>query len=185
LLQSAEPADAWLTPPRDLAQKSLRRALARKRRRRAFMGAASLLLVAALASARWLQLDPPVSQPAAEIADAGLEPLSEEELQTLSAEARFHEQTARRLAALADRELTIDDARRLAAEQEPDELVREQLERVAYRLILEADALRAAMQPVREIVTLYRKVLQLFPTTNSAGIARERLAEFDASQGES
>ena len=52
---------------------------------------------------------------------------------------------------------------------------REQIEIVACRMILEADALRQAMRPEEEATAIYEKVVRLFPDTRSAQTARERL----------
>ncbi len=68
---------------------------------------------------------------------------------------------------------------------DPMDLVREQVDIVAYRMIQRADSLQSAMHPTGEVVELYRSVERMFPKTHSAEVARQRLAALGLNQGES
>lgn len=157
--------------PRELAAR-VRAAHRAQRRHRAVL-AASLPIVAVLALATWRSAPntnvEPASPPPQQVAV-----VTEEEIRRLEAEAAAHEQNARSLlAARSQRPSPLDD--------DPLADIREQIDIVAYRMILEADRLTADMRPTAAAIELYRKVERLFPATYSAEIARERLNQLSAS----
>ncbi len=53
--------------------------------------------------------------------------------------------------------------------------LRENVDIVAYRMILEADELQADMRPSPAAIEIYERVIRDFPNTYSAEVARERL----------
>ena len=59
----------------------------------------------------------------------------------------------------------------------------EQRDEVAYRMILQADSLTETMQPCERAVQIYRRVLELYPSSSSAELARERLSKLDLRGG--
>jgi hypothetical protein len=103
------------------------------------------------------------------------------EIERLRAEAAWQTEKARRLVALAEAERLPRATDALASGgADPLADVREQVDVVAYQMVLRADGLHAAMMDSAEAVELYREVLRLFPTTYSAEVARERLAGLGA-----
>jgi hypothetical protein len=105
------------------------------------------------------------------------------DIEQLVAQAEFHRRLARRIAAKLKEGRPRGDIPDTLAAERPEDEIREQLEIVAYRMILRADGLRAAMAPGNEIVVIYRDIVRLFPDTQSAELARRRLTELGASQG--
>jgi hypothetical protein len=110
--------------------------------------------------------------------------LTADDIDRLEAEAALHLRIARRIAEIRRHDLALDEAGRDRDAQEADENIREQLDIVAYRMILRADALRAAMRPAEQAVAIYQSVLRLFPATGAAEVARRRLSDLGASRGE-
>jgi len=108
--------------------------------------------------------------------------LALQELAALEAEANFHLQIARRMIADRERDATLALARRALTDDEPSEAVRERLDLVAYRMIARADRLRSEPHPNEDPIVIYREVVRLFPTTDSAAEARLRLAELEPVQ---
>jgi hypothetical protein len=101
------------------------------------------------------------------------------QIERLRAEAEQHERMAREMMAAAARQPNHpDDGGRLNAEVLDE--IREQVDSVAYRMILRADGLHATMMDSPEAVELYRRVMRLFPKTYSAEVARERLTALGA-----
>jgi hypothetical protein len=176
LLHAADAADSPPGAPSDLAFRVRELQQKRRRTRRRTAMAAPLVLAALIGSA-W-QLVPKASPPGSLARDTNL--VSQRDLDLLTAEAKFHERLARRM--VADRRR--DEARMAAASYEAPDSIREQLEIVAYGMILQADALRAVMQPAEKALEVYRNVVRLFPATNSAKLARQRLAELGTLQRE-
>jgi hypothetical protein len=110
--------------------------------------------------------------------------LTADEIHRLEAEAALHLRVARRIAEMRRHDLALDEAGRDRDAQEDGESIREQLDIVAYRMILRADGLRAAMRSVEEVIVIYQDVVRLFPTTSSAELARKRLTELGAFKGD-
>ena len=108
--------------------------------------------------------------------DQGQVARAKAELAALVAEAEFHERLARNMIDDRRRDQLLEEVRVSNAEGSAEETPREQIEIVAYRMILEADALRAAMAPDEESTAIYEKVVRLFPATDSAQAAQSRLA---------
>lgn len=100
-----------------------------------------------------------------------------EEVAALEAEANLHLQTAHRMIADRQHDATLTLARRAMTDEEPAEVVRERLDLVAYRMIARADRLRNEPRQGEDPVEIYREIVRLFPTTDSAAEARLRLAE--------
>lgn len=102
------------------------------------------------------------------------------DIDELIAQADFHRRVALRIHELVKRDRaageTIDAADGVVE-------IREQLEVVAYRMILRADALRAAMRPADEALVIYQDIVRLFPNTHSAELARKRLTDLGVIQG--
>jgi hypothetical protein len=146
-----------------------------QRRRRALI--AGVPVVAAVAVLGWrLTLDAthsPIATPSQQVAA-----VSEAEIANLEAEAAAHAQAARLLIATQPRRSAL-----LADDPLAD--INEQINIVAYRMVLEADSKQAEMQPAAEAIEIYNRVLELFPTSHSAELARQRLSQTTTSQGES
>jgi hypothetical protein len=105
-----------------------------------------------------------------------------QEIAALEAEADLHLQIARRMIADRERDVTLALARSALTDDEPSEAVRERLDLVAFRMIARADRLRSEPRRNEDPVAIYREVVRLFPTTDSATEARLRLAELDPIQ---
>jgi hypothetical protein len=106
-----------------------------------------------------------------------------QDIERLEAEAQYHERLARRLIAERERERAVAEARHILRQPDPIDEAREQIDIVAYRMVLRGDGLREQMDP--EALGVYRDVVQLFPNTHSAELARKRLSELGATKGES
>lgn len=167
--------------PDELARRVRRLDQKRRRRSRVLLTAVPVVVVAAVATA-W-SLVPRALPTGTEksVASAGLD---WGEIERLQAEAAFHERLARQMIALRKRDRALEQAQRALAEPDPLDVVREQVDVVAYRMILRADELRNRMDPSEEAMRLYRDVEQLFPKTHSAEVARERLTALAAREGE-
>lgn len=172
-------ADSDLTPSAlvtsELADRV--RAAQRVQRRRRLAAAASLPVAAALAFAAWsvtphsnLATNAPATPHVAFVTTA--------EIDRLIAQAEAHQHKARAL-------IAARPPRNAALADDPLADIREQIDVVAYRIILEADGLRAEMQPTAAAIELYQKVQRLFPTSYSAEVARDRLDSLGAEQGDS
>lgn len=173
--------------PRDLCRRV--RELDRRRRNRVRVLTASLpavLLAAGLATWAWrgprengdLRVAGDRGAGVAQLAvGGGGDTVSLEEIERLAAEADFHLLVARRMIAAFEHERAMEQVRRELALGDGLDEVRRELDVVAYRMICRADRMREAMQPSEEAVALYRQVIELFPTTHSAELARERLAQ--------
>lgn len=105
------------------------------------------------------------------------------DIEQLVAQAEFHRRVARRIAAKLKEDRPRGDIPDTLAAAQPEDEIREQLEIVAYRMILRADGLRAAMAPDSEAVVIYSDIVRLFPDTQSAELARRRLTDLGVSQG--
>jgi hypothetical protein len=172
LLATADVAPRW-TPPQDFATQ-LRVQSRRRRHRRQVLLAAPVVL-ALLATAGWLATrDAPIDQ----VASAPeLQPaVADAELDRLLAEADFQDRLARRLLDDWRREQSLAANAGANAGYDAELSAREQVEIVACRMILEAEALLAKMDPDGRATAIYEKVVRLFPETSSAQTARRRLA---------
>lgn len=101
----------------------------------------------------------------------------------LKREADLQQLVARRLMQLERYDLAAE-----FVEQDRDQLdelenSRRQLDVVAFRMILRADRLRETMSPSVEAIAIYEDVVRLYPTTDSAEIARARLADILSGRG--
>jgi hypothetical protein len=154
---------------------------AARTRRRARLLQVGVPLAAACAVMVMWQLIP---RPVAQSEKHGLANVATEsgavDIERLRAQAEFHSQLAHELMAVADRQR----ARGARAAARNREINREPLDLVAYRMILRADAILAAMESSEEAAVIYRQVVRLFPTTGSAELARQRLADKGFSEGD-
>ena len=66
---------------------------------------------------------------------------------------------------------------RLAAIPDPLEEVRKQVEKTAFILVYQADRMLRELNQRESAVQTYNRVIQLFPQTRSAGVAKQRLSE--------
>lgn len=163
-------AEAELPPPTlapaELAGRVHRAHRRQQRRRRALI--AGVPAVAAVALLGWrlthnAQLSP-TAAPSQQVAA-----VSEAEIANLEAEAAAHAQAARLLIAAQPRPSAL-----LADDPLAD--INEQINIVAYRMILRADQLPADMQSRAEAIEIYRRVIDQFPSTDSAQVAKQRLS---------
>jgi hypothetical protein len=134
---------------------------ARKRRARVLLTAAPLVAIVAAALAWQI------------FSGQGGPPFDASELERLRTEAEYHERVAREMMAQMELERS---RRRMLATADPLDEIRQQVDVVAYRMILRADNLQTEMMASREAIELYRDVLKLFPKTYSADVARQRLS---------
>jgi hypothetical protein len=155
-----------------------------RRRRRAVL--AAVPVVAIIAAAGWSLTHNAERSPSTALQIAASKQLatpqarafSEADIARLQAEAAAHTQAARAMIAARPRPSVL-----LAEDPLAD--VHEQVDVVAYRMILEADSKQSAMRPSAESINIYHRVLELFPTSHSAELARQRLNQTISSQGES
>ena len=184
LLRGAEAdlGDAPLDAAR-LAERVRDRRRRRGRKRRVIATAAPLLL--AIGAVGWYWSGREVALPVDHAAQQARQMTAGEEadIERLVAQADFHRRVALRIDALLRQERLLGEARDALVAAEPEAEIREQLEIVAYRMILRADALRAAMEPGNKAAAVYQDIVRLFPNTQSAELARRRLTELSASQG--
>ena len=159
------------------------RALVRQRRRRRATTVCLAMLLVVGGSTAWLYrplllpLDEVVDRPGEQAATGDSEVVDQRldvaaEFARLGAEADYRQYLARRMIALEKRDRALAQLRRDALQK-----TRRQVDVVAFRMILRAERMRATMQPPAEAIVIYEEVLQLFPTTDSAEVARLRLAE--------
>jgi hypothetical protein len=168
-------------PPLDTAQfawKVRERHRRGKRRLRTVAALAPLALLAVVWTLRPATPEPPRKLDAS-LADNSEAP-GGSHISDLIAQAEFHRQVATRINQLVKRD-RASGATTGGGSELPE--IREQLEVVAYRMILRADALRAVMQPADEALVIYQDIVRLFPNTHSAELARQRLADLGISRG--
>lgn len=145
-----------------------------RRRRVLLAGVPAVALVALLGRRLTLDADrSPVAPSSQQVAV-----FSEAEIASLEADAEAHAHAARLLIAAQPRRSAL-----LADDPLAD--VNEQVDVVAYRMILEADSKQAQMKATAEAIEIYNRVLELFPASHSAEIARQRLSQTTNVPGES
>jgi hypothetical protein len=204
-------ADVWRLSPHVLSRR-VRQLHGRRVRRVRIVGMVSVLLVLLAAATGWrigwvgkiapeerdradavlLADGPQRLAPAVSVSDGAGQPAAVgssaealDEISRLAAEAEFHFRIARRMIADREAQQAAERRRRELALPDPLQEIREGLDRVAFRMIYEADRLREAMQPAEESIAIYRDVIRLFPTTHSAQLARERLSALGQGGGDS
>jgi hypothetical protein len=168
-------------PPLDTAQlawKVRERHRRGKRRLRTLAALAPLALLAVVWALRPATPEPPKELDAA--LGGNLDAPEGSDISELIAQAEFHRQVATRINHLVKRDRASAATTGGGAEL-PE--IREQLEVVAYRMILRADALRLAMQPADEALVIYQDIVRLFPNTHSAELARKRLSDLGIRRG--
>lgn len=167
--------------PADLAGRVRRLDRRRRRRTRMFLAAVPLTALGTII-AGWSFLPSPA--PMRMDDRMASVPFDVGEIERLRAEAEYHERLARHMIALGKRDRALEQARRALAQPDPLDVVREQIDVVAYRMIQRADELRTQIDPSAEAIRVYRDVERLFPNTYSAKVARERLTALGAREGE-
>lgn len=155
------------------------RRLDRRRRRRARLLVAAAPVLGVVTIAAWFL--PQKAVPTNADRRAASVPSDVREIERLRAEAAYQEQMARAMISLAERERVARSVAVVGEESDPLDEIREQVDVVAYRMILRADDLYARKMDSPEVVELYREVMQLFPKTYSAEVARRRLTDLGAS----
>jgi len=167
--------------PADLAGRVRRLDCRRRRRTRMFLAALPLTALGTII-AGWSLLPSPVPM---KIDDRMASvPFDVGEIERLRAEAEYHQRLAQRMIAQRKRDQALEQARRVLAQPDPLDRMREQIGVVAYRMIQRADELRMELDPSEEAIRVYRDVERMFPNTYAAEVARERLGTLGASQGE-
>lgn len=136
----------------------------RRKRRTILTAAAPLVLCAAIIAGRGLFSPEQTTEFAAGKPNATFEA----QLLALEAEAEMHAARARMLMAEREARLSLETYDPLAE-------LRENVDIVAYRMILRADELQADMRPTSEAIEIYERVIRDFPNTYSAEVAQERL----------
>jgi hypothetical protein len=162
----------------DLAGKVRELDWRRRRRARRISIAATVVLVGAVVTG-WSVFPRGAIEHDRAVADG----VDAQDIERLEAEAQYHERLARRLMADRERARAVAEARGILRQPDPVDEVREQIDVVAYRMVLRGDGLREKMDP--EAIGVYRGVVRLFPNTHSAELARKRLSELGATKGES
>jgi hypothetical protein len=173
LLRTADAgAETPLVDGGELAARVRRADLRRRRLARIMLAATPIVLAGAVIGWAIVPLEKQVRpDPGVELA----------QIERLRVQAEFHERQARELIARVERERGLTSTPDAAQQADPLDEVREQVDVVAYQMILRADGLQAGMMASREAIELYRKVLRLFPKTYSAQVARDRLSGLGAS----
>jgi hypothetical protein len=141
----------------------------RRRRKKILIVAAPLTLIVAFGVGRGLYSPEKLDEFASTNTDAAFQA----QLLALEAEAETHAARARAL--MAEREAAL-----ALLEDDPLAELRENVDIVAYRMILEADELQADMRPIPAAIEIYERVIRDFPNTYSAEVAQERLTAADS-----
>ena len=190
--------DPPIEPRPGLADCVLRLHTRRRNARRATAaGVATMLVVAAAVSVRYFPRDTsprgPVEQPMADVPkgepqdspgpseDAEIE-LLRAEVERLRAEAQQREAL---VADLLDRQRVrdrLDELQRELHQPDPVDLARVEFEKAAFLMIEHADRRSTSNDDAR--ADAYRRTIELFPNTDWAEVARERLGQTLNDEGE-
>lgn len=162
MLKAADSATESLAPSGDLAFR-VRRSARRRRTYRVGAAGASLLAIALLAI-RWNGTSGPV---VAEV------PMTVESLRAELFE--IQSQTDSRMAGV-ERYLQRQDHRSSRPTLAADDSIRREQDRAALLMILRADRMYHELRRKDSAMADYRRVLELFPSTPAADLARQRLA---------
>jgi hypothetical protein len=163
LLQQADTAPS-VSDPTELAHRVRRRRMTQLRRRRTMLTAAMVLLVTSVV----------VLWPKRNVTNVAIVESAGPSAASLEIDARVHALTA-------DALLISERARRATAhaEAQPDPIaqVHFQRDRAAMTLVYEADRFVAQPHQTDLAIAQYRKVIQLFPDSSWADVARQRLRD--------
>jgi hypothetical protein len=175
--------------PSELAQAVRKRAARRQQRTRTIQLAACLISSLGIGVAAWHFAGSRADQQVASVPTKNPAPVDslvdlQAKIARLQAEADFHQQVARRIIALEQQDRAHNEALAVLAEEPALDVIAEQLDVVANRMVLRADSLRADMRPAAEAAEIYQEVIRLFPATTSADSARQRLMELGFNQGD-
>ncbi len=187
LLRRADLAAGEPPVPDDLAGRVRRKA---RRRRLAAISAGAgvtVLLAAAVAVALWPPR-PQTSRPTAQAPSAA----SHEEVLRLRAEITALRAEADSRAAVLNQVVArlrqqqdhLADLQRQLDRPDPLEQVRRQIDRTAYIMVYQADHSRGELGFVDSPEQTYRRVIELFPDSRWANVARERIAEMQSGKGD-
>jgi hypothetical protein len=179
LLQRADRAAGAPAGPSELADRVRRKA----RRRRSFRiaaGAVAAGVVVSAGAALWLgRFQPGQDRPIVQ------KPPSREELARLRDEIRRLRDQAdsqaaivrHMLALMQKQENGLEELRQQLARPDPAEQVQSQIDRAAFIILCQAERMsrQEALRP--SAVEAYRRVLQLFPQSRWAVVARKKLSE--------
>jgi hypothetical protein len=166
LLRTADAGQPLPAQRGDVAGRVYRRA----RRRRAARGFVAAVLVVGMGVSAWLSRPPAVHS---KLASADIARL-QRECARLIADADMHDQTAQ---LMMSRERA--GARRVGAADDRDALA-VQLERSALILVNQGEHLLREPDARTEAVDAFRRVLELFPQSRGAAVARARLNQIGA-----
>lgn len=173
-------------PPSELAARVRRRHARRRHRRRVSAGVAAAMVLLGGTLAITFRPTPPKLQPVAPIAERPESPptpqrLSDADIEQLQAElAALEAEVERRrrhIRQMLDRQQRHDQLIALLNERPPSdplETARITLEKTAFRLVYRAEH-RSALSGADAAREQYRQVVELFPNTAAAAIAREQL----------
>ena len=174
LLRAAD-ADAGPPPrmPDGLSSRVLQRVKARRARRVLLRSAAALILLAVGASVAFWPRG---------VKSAGVE-LPAAQAARWQAEADWRAAVARRTETFLARQSRAAALRKVAAQPDPVQAARAQVERAASILLQQGDTLSRQFGLPQQAAASYQEILRLFPKTVCAGLARERLTELKGSLG--
>ncbi len=107
------------------------------------------------------------------------------EIARLRAEGDLRLEIIRRTLAIQQQQARLADLERELAQPDPLRLAQARVEEAASILVHQADQLHRTLSSPEAAFASYRHTIELFPRTHSAQIARARLAELRAKQGDS
>jgi hypothetical protein len=191
LLRSADRA-AGPPPamPPDLADR-VRRAARRQRILRITSGAAAALLAIGVGTLVLVQGSTPDAKPneprtqivSIEHTQAELERLNEE-ITRLRAELDATLALTRNLNKQRERPQRLASLQRPRFELEPADQIAQEIEKAAFIIVNQGDRLHHKYNLTESAIRSYERAIKLFPDTQSADVARERLAEIQTTQGD-
>jgi len=186
LLQQADATAGELEQlPTDLAARVRRRA-ARSRRLRVGVGAAAAIVLATGFTAIWSRTGAPLNAgPEPEPQYAGARQPERQTADLLAEVSRLRNEARVRLAVARETESIMRRMRRaseiIRCDPMPDPVaeVRHQLDQTAFTLVQHADRMCRAMDLCSSAAAKYRRVIELFPDSPWATVARQRLAKLE------
>ena len=158
-------------PPSDLVDRVIRRA---RRRRMASAGIGVAAVVAAISVATTLFLPEPAEQPAG----AGPGPIAQlqDDANYALAEAKMHELVVENLLARQRQRRGLARSKAMQARPDPVEQMDSHVEQAAFVIVTQADRKARQWNLTDSAASDYRRVIELFPRTRWADVARQRLA---------
>lgn len=187
LLQHADEAKPRVSDAAPLATRACHQLVRQRQRRRRVVGVGSLAMLFIVSLAAWRAsertLPTTVPEPVATMSPAESEPdsptLSHEEVRAeiarLTAEAEMHARTAELMkTALAGQraKLELEEYRRRG---DPMDWIADQQNRTALGMMMQAERLSEQPGTQAEVEATYYRIIELFPKTHTAEVARQRL----------